>query len=88
MASFASARALHVAMFQVIIVAEPQTVESVVGETCSVADPGRGARGARYPSKKKYEKWNTYSVDLVHDELKREPYEDADVEVGWRFQES
>ena len=39
----------------------------------AVADPGRGARGARYPLKKKRGK------------KKRDPYEDTDVEVDGRF---
>ena len=52
----------------------------------TVADPGRGARGARYPlKKKKKKKGKKKHVDLVHDELKRDPYEDTDVEVDERF---
>ena len=52
-----------------------------------MADPGRGARGARYPlkKKKKKKKGKKKHVDLVHDELKRDPYEDTDVEVDGRF---
>ena len=56
-----------------------------------VADPGRGARGARCPlkkKKKKREREKKKLVDLVHDELKRDPYEVTDVEVDGRFQES
>ena len=53
----------------------------------SVADPGRGARGARFPSKKKKkkEKGKKKHADLVHDELKRDPYEDTDAEVDRCF---
>ena len=38
--------------------------------------------------KKKKEREKKKHVDLVHDELKRDPYEDTDVEVDRRFQES
>ena len=51
-----------------------------------VADPGRGAR---YPlkkkKKKKKKKGKKKHVDQVHDELKRDPYEDTDVEVDRCF---
>ena len=79
----------------------PLYVQCVI-RSCSVADPGRGVRGARYPLKKKKKKRERERererergrerekkhVDLVHDELKRDPYEDADEEVEGRVQES
>ena len=54
-----------------------------------MADLGRGARGARYPlKKKKKEREKKKHVDLVHDELKSDSYEDTGVDVDGRFQES
>ena len=35
--------------------------------------------------KKKKKKGKKKHLDLVHDELKRDPYEDTDVEVDGRF---
>ena len=62
---------------------------SLTTKILPVADPGRGARGARYPlkkkKKKKKKKGKKKHEDPVHDELKRDPYEDTDVEVDGRF---
>ena len=66
--------------------------ESTVHVLCGQWRIQAEAREARAtPSKKKKrerEKKKKKHVDLVHDELKRYPHEDTDVEVDGRFQES
>ena len=62
------------------------------GQQWRIQAEAREARATPQKKKKKKKKREREKkkkhVDLVHDELKRDPYEDTDVEVDGRFQES